>query len=92
MASLGPPLTKANPPRLSETTSKPAKRSKGFVLLLVIDEAQADGQESIARVARDFDVAAVGDLKDEIHTVCRQACNQLVAKAKRAGCDAEAVG
>jgi hypothetical protein len=56
-------------------------RAKGFVLVLVVDEQQADREVgSIARVCRDYDVSSVDELATEVEIAATQAGNQLVLR------------
>jgi hypothetical protein len=57
---------------------------KGFVLVLVVDGEQATvGDDTLARVCRDYDVSNVGELSSEILTAGRQAANQIAAAQQR---------
>jgi len=60
--------------------AQPKERNRGFVLVLVVDERQTEGHESIARVYREYDPPTPEGLEDQIRTACQQAGNQLALR------------
>lgn len=57
-------------------------RQKGFVLVLVVDGAQASGDhDAIARVCNDYDVQCADGIAAEIRAAAERACNQLALRS-----------
>jgi hypothetical protein len=55
-------------------------RAKGLVLVLVVDESRMDGDDCLARVCRDFDVASPAAIEDCLIVASAQACRQLALR------------
>lgn len=56
------------------------QRSRGLILILVVDEREGGKRETIARVCRDYDVADADGIEADVRRAAWQAGNQLARR------------
>lgn len=62
------------PPIVVRTPARPDRRLRGFLLVLIVDESQAEAEhEALARVCRDFQCETIEELEADVIQAAHQA-------------------